>query len=446
MDRAVKPIRTGRPARARAMPVRLDKRVQTRPVALRVARMQPEATPAVPELPRAQAPRAAPAPIRVAAAVPERSVRQQRASASTGEGRSGRRSRNPRLILLVSAQRAGGRWLDRSRSRRAWPVGLRLDVTVALRWRLAHRGLSALAHPQWGGKARRGSRVPSKEGLFAENQGPVSKSINCHSGNIQPKPVVAKIAWGMPAPHLVERYLQSMPLRYAQTFDAIAIEQHARTVFARGQRSANLGLFRSAGSSGTAICVVAPDRPGLLATISLSFVECGLDIIAAEVFTRIAPEYFAEAVDLFWVKRHPPDENLQLHPADIRRIRSELIALLERAPSELLVRPRFESASRAAAGTTLRFLEDEGGRFVTLEIETNDRTGLLLAVCQALFGEGVQIVGSKITSQAGRVSGRFDLVELSNRPIEIERRHIIKLAVLSAVSVDSANQQSESAE
>lgn len=246
----------------------------------------------------------------------------------------------------------------------------------------------------------------------------------------------------MPEPYQIERYLQSMPLRYAQIFDAFAIEQHARTVFARGQRSANLGLFRSAGGSGTAICVVAPDRPGLLATISLAFVECGLDIIAAEVFTRIAPGYFAEAVDLFWVRRPPPDESLQLRPADLRRIRSTLIGLLERTPSELLGRPRFESAGRAAAGTTLRFLEDEGGRFVTLEIETNDRTGLLLAVCQALFGEGVQIVGSRITSLAGRVSGRFELVELSNGPIESGRRHIIKLAVLSAVSVDSSDQQS----
>ncbi len=68
-----------------------------------------------------------------------------------------------------------------------------------------------------------------------------------------------------------------------------------------------------------------------------------------------------------------------------------------------------------------------------LEIETNDRTGLLLSVCQCLFGQGVQIVGSHIKTHSGRVSGRFELIERSDRPIEHARRHVIKHAVLSAV-------------
>jgi len=54
-------------------------------------------------------------------------------------------------------------------------------------------------------------------------------------------------------------------------------------------------------------------------------------------------------------------------------------------------------------------------------------------ICQALFNEHVQIVGSRITAQNGRVKGRFEVTELSELPIDPSRRQLIKLAILSAV-------------
>jgi [protein-PII] uridylyltransferase len=231
----------------------------------------------------------------------------------------------------------------------------------------------------------------------------------------------------------LEQFISSMPSRYTETFDAAAIEQHARTSRARGERPVNVGLFTSASPTGTALCVVAPDRPGLLAIISLAFATCDLDIIAADVFTRQPSEASAEAVDFFWVRRQPPYAKVPLQPADIRKIRDVLIDLLQRAPKELFPVEHFSTQTPASTGTVVRFLEDIKGRFATLEIESNDQSGLLLGVCQALFNEGIQIVGSRIKTRAGRVTGRFEIVELSDRPIERERRRIIKLAVLSAV-------------
>ncbi len=231
----------------------------------------------------------------------------------------------------------------------------------------------------------------------------------------------------------IEKFIATMPARYIQTFEAAAIEQHARTIRARGTRAVNLGLFDSPGRIGTALCVVAPDRPGLLAITTLAFVTCGLDIIAAEVFTRRATETCDEAVDLFWVRRQPPLDAVALEPADIRRIRDLLIDMLQRAPAKLLPPAPLGSRTPAATGTLVRFLEDIEGRFATLEIESADKTGLMFGVCQALFNEGIQIIGSRITTQNGRVKGRFEVAELSELPIEQSRRHLIKLAILSAV-------------
>jgi len=231
----------------------------------------------------------------------------------------------------------------------------------------------------------------------------------------------------------IEAFVKTMPARYVQTFETAAIEQHARTSRARGTRAVNLGLFDALGRSQTALCVVAPDRPGLLAITTLAFVTCGLDIMAAEVFTRRTVETSDEAVDLFWVRRQPPLDAIALKPADIRKIRDTLTDMLQRAPRELLPSAAIGSRTPAATGTLLRFLEDVDGRFTTLEIESADKTGLMFGICQALFNERIQIVGSRITTQNGRVKGRFEVTELSELPIEPSRRHLIKLAILSAV-------------
>jgi [protein-PII] uridylyltransferase len=237
----------------------------------------------------------------------------------------------------------------------------------------------------------------------------------------------------MSDPRDIEKFIATMPPRYIQMFEEAAIEQHARTTRARGTRSVNLGLFDSSGRIGTALCVVAPDRPGLLAITTLAFVTCDLDITAAEVFTRRGSDSCDEAVDLFWVRRQPPNDTIALKSVDVRRIRDTLSDMLKRAPKELMPLPAMGSQTPASTGTVVRFLEDVEGRFATLEIESADKTGLMFGVCQALFNEGIQIVGSRITTQNGRVKGRFEVTEHSELPIEQSRRHVIKLAILSAV-------------
>ena len=81
----------------------------------------------------------------------------------------------------------------------------------------------------------------------------------------------------------------------------------------------------------------------------------------------------------------------------------------------------------------MRFLEASDGSFSTLEVETGDRSGLLLALAQALFNQRVQIVSSQVKTTGTRVYDRFSIVELDGSPISPSRRLEIQVAVLTAV-------------
>ena len=234
-------------------------------------------------------------------------------------------------------------------------------------------------------------------------------------------------------PHELAQFTISMPVRYGHTFDAIAIEQHARTAHLRQGRPVNIGRFTSAGRAGTPLCVVAPDRPGLLALVSLAFVSCDLDVVAAEVFTRKDMAGTDEAVDLFWVRRQSSQDTCLLQQRELRQLRATLAKLLRQSPQELQYAPTASLSNSAATGAVVRFLENSDGNLVILEIETSDRCGLLLGLCRALFEQGVQIIGSRIQVNEGRIYGRFEIVEESHRPIALERRRVIKHAVISAV-------------
>ncbi|HEX6764382.1 MAG TPA: hypothetical protein VF103_02870, partial [Polyangiaceae bacterium] len=93
----------------------------------------------------------------------------------------------------------------------------------------------------------------------------------------------------------------SMPESYQRQFDAAQAAAHAHLSGSRAHSGVRVGTFPSQ-RQGTALCVVADDRPGLLATISAALVLQELDVIEAEAYTRRELGRPDEAVDVFWVR------------------------------------------------------------------------------------------------------------------------------------------------
>jgi [protein-PII] uridylyltransferase len=231
---------------------------------------------------------------------------------------------------------------------------------------------------------------------------------------------------------VVAAFAATMPERYRARFAEPAIRQHAWVAENRQQRPANVGLFDATESDGPALCVVARDAPGVLAAICASLVVEGFDVMQAEAFTRKTPAGDDEAVDLFWVRREVAAERTHLTHEDAQGVLATLVPLLR---GEVGVRPRrtMRTSTPAASETSVRFLEPRGERHLTLELCTNDRTGLLLAVTAAMLAQRVQILASRITTDGRRVNDSFDLVEADGSRITRERLPSIQLAVMAAV-------------
>jgi [protein-PII] uridylyltransferase len=237
-------------------------------------------------------------------------------------------------------------------------------------------------------------------------------------------------------PAFVKAFADSLPASYRAVFDWAAIAEHAAISQRRSPGHCSVGTCFASRLPGHALCVVADDRPGLLATISAALVSERLDVIAAEAYTRRVPGQGREAVDVFWVRPlDTPEPERALPPALVEHLEKTLDDLLAEQydPAIARIPTQPPSARVESTTTTVRFIEDRSGLLSTLEVETNDRAGLLLVLARALYEQKVQIVSSSVRTENGHVKDRFEVTEVDDSPISPDRRLLVQVAVLSAV-------------
>lgn len=249
-----------------------------------------------------------------------------------------------------------------------------------------------------------------------------------------------------PSVAYTREFVESLPKSYGDRFDVAAQQRHAELAYQREAEPANVGLFEDSRMAVAALCVIADDRPGLLATISAALVMAELDVIAAEAFTRKTPTGRAEAVDLFWVQHSDRQQrDGQIGEATIGLLRDTLVEMLREGRPRTVIPPKSEPPQAPQTSqTVVRFLEDNDGSLTTLEVETDDRSGLLLALSRALYDQRVQIVASEVRTRGPRVLDRFTVVELNDSPIGAARRLEIQVAILTAIEMTYVRDSSAS--
>ena len=225
-------------------------------------------------------------------------------------------------------------------------------------------------------------------------------------------------------------FVASMPPAYRQSFDFEATRLHAAIALRRAGRGAHVEIWRELSERVVAICVVADDKPGLLSSISAALVESRIDVVSADAYCRTLPDGRIEAVDFLYIRRLPNARGsiAPIRAKDILALASAIeTANLDAMPASLPVPP-------PAPGTSarVRFAEGEDGTTL-LTVEAVDRPGLLLAVTQAPFRAGIQIVGLRATTEQGCAVDRFQLAEPNGQPIKKPRLLELQCAILGAL-------------
>jgi UTP:GlnB (protein PII) uridylyltransferase len=224
-------------------------------------------------------------------------------------------------------------------------------------------------------------------------------------------------------------FAASLPEEYRERFGPAEIAAHAHTFVMRSPGEAAAGIFPWYEPGLTAICVSVEDRPGLLSLISRSLNEVGFEVESAEAYCRDGDPRVA--VDFFWLR----DPSGRIGQEDVQAFVEILNGVLSGLRPEAPVGLPVPGAPSSVRNTTVRFLEQRDGALSVLEVETEDRSGLLWSITRALHGAGVQIVGSQIRTTGARVLDRFTIAELDGSSIADERRFAIQVAILSALEV-----------
>jgi [protein-PII] uridylyltransferase len=224
------------------------------------------------------------------------------------------------------------------------------------------------------------------------------------------------------APSDPDAYVASMPERYLLANDPESIVEHARVVAARGTRAAHVARVPWRHAEAAELCVVAQDRPGLLASIAAAITANRLEVLAAQVYSRAAGAAGrvgggVEAVDLFWVRdREGGTEGVE---SALPRLARDLEDVCSgRVDAEELLRARIGTASPwrerpSPAVPTEVLLDDRASpRHTVVEVFAKDRPGLLYTLARALHELGLSIALSKINTEGMRVADVFYVSEL----------------------------------
>ncbi len=229
--------------------------------------------------------------------------------------------------------------------------------------------------------------------------------------------------------HHLRDFVASMPDRYllVSAPEAVAATSELVRVHRAGGEACSVALLPSSDPETAELCIVAPDRPGVLAAIAAAIAAARLEVHAAQVHGTSAggPPL---AVDVFWVR--VPSEGVIGIERALPRLRRDLAAVLVGdVDPRTLLRPGSPRRERAGPriATTVAIDDRASPTHTVVEVVTSDRPGLLFGMADALFRLGLSVAVAKISTEGTRVTDVFYVADAagakvtSSRTAEIER-------------------------
>ena len=167
------------------------------------------------------------------------------------------------------------------------------------------------------------------------------------------------------------------------------------------------------------------DRAGLFRKIAGSLSAAGLTILSAQIFTRtddIVLDTFFVA-DAITGNLAGPDQRDRFESVLEKALTGEEVDFPALIRRQKITRPLYTAYTGERIPTHVYFDNDASEARTVIEVETEDRIGLLYTISQALTELGVDIAGAKITTERGAAIDSFYVRELSGGKILNPERH-----------------------
>ena len=191
-----------------------------------------------------------------------------------------------------------------------------------------------------------------------------------------------------------------------------------------------------------AVKVCTWDRAGLFTKISGSFSSIGLNILSAQIFTRtdgiVLDEFFVtDARTGNLAERHQRDEFEKLLNKVLADEEVDFHALIAR---HKITRPLYQAYTGDQMPTLIRFDNEASEARTLIEIETEDRVGLLYAISEVMAEFDLDISAAKILTEKGAAIDSFYVRELGGGKIVApERQKGIERKLLQAIHALEGN-------
>ena len=238
---------------------------------------------------------------------------------------------------------------------------------------------------------------------------------------------------GDPRQAAIERWLDGLSVRYLLAQSPKAILDHYQMELGLRDRTAMVAAEPTAGDLWQ-VTLAARDHPGLFACIAGVLWTQGLNILAAELFTRGS----GIALDVLVVEQLPDP----LHPEQLwQRVQTDLEAVLtERAHLETLIERERRSSFRPHKQVMRKpdrvvIDEDASDFYTVVEVYTWDRPGILFAVSNTFFELNLSIQVAKISTPGAQVVDVFYLTDLDgNKLLDPEKHERVRARLLECLA------------
>jgi len=185
------------------------------------------------------------------------------------------------------------------------------------------------------------------------------------------------------------------------------------------------------------VTVCTWDRAGLFSKITGSFSAVGLNILDAQIFSRsdgVALDTFS-VMDARTGKPQSPEQRRKFEEILRRALTGEDVDFHSLIARQKLSRPLYQAYSGEQLPTEVRFDEQASDTRSLIEIETEDRVGLLYEVSRTLTELELDICGAKILTERGAAIDNFYIRELDGSKVtDGSRQEAIESRVREAIA------------